>query len=64
MIVVGAEHRPSDTTQALLEEMRQWVDRLCTVADEIEARARETARGGNGGGRNGSVDKGGEGTPR
>lgn len=64
MIVMAPEHRPSDT-QALLSEMRQWVDRLCRVADDIDARARETAREGESGpGAGTDRDRGGGGAAR
>lgn len=39
-------------TQALLSDIRGWVDRLCAVADEMDARARqqEAEQGGTGAG--------------
>ena len=48
-MIVMASQRQKDT-QELLAEMREWVERLCAVADQIDARAKAEAKRGSGAG--------------
>lgn len=66
-MIVMAPQRQANTnwtaleSRATLAELRGWVDRLCAVADEIDARVRESESRGD---HSAGADPGGEGPLR